>query len=75
MIDDLDKIIALGVGGIRIEARRSGEEEVRKVVKLYGQALEDVVENKHRQLHSYREDLEKSSPSPFTRGHYYRGVI
>lgn len=75
MIDDLDKIIALGVGGIRIEARRSGEEEVRKVVKLYGQALEDVVENNHRQLHSYREDLEKSSPSPFTRGHYYRGVI
>ncbi len=75
MIDDLDKIMALGVGGIRIEARRSSEEEVIKVLRLYGKALADLKGNNNKRLHSYREELEQSSPSPFTRGHYYRGVI
>lgn len=75
MIDDLDKVLDLRVGGIRIEARRSGEEEVIKLIKLYRQALEDVVDSNYKQLHSYREELEQNAPSPFTRGHYYRGVI
>ncbi|NLO20631.1 MAG: U32 family peptidase [Syntrophomonadaceae bacterium] len=75
MIDDLDKIMSLGAGGIRIEARRSREEEVVQVITLYRQALEDLVSNSNKQLHAYREELERSASSPFTRGHYYRGVI
>jgi hypothetical protein len=43
----VDKIKSPGGGGIRIEAR-AVKRRSDKGVKLYRQALEDVVENNHR---------------------------
>ncbi len=75
MIDDLDKIMALHSGGIRIEARHSEEPEVEQVVRLYRRAMDDIFNNNQKELSTYRLELEKITASPFTRGHYYRGVI
>ncbi len=75
MIDDLDKIMALDPGGLRIEARHAREREVEMVVKFYRRAMDDILNGNKKDLQSYRIELEKTTPSPFTRGHYYRGVI
>ncbi|KUG03989.1 protease [hydrocarbon metagenome] len=75
MIDDLDKIIALRPGGLRIEARHAQEREVEMVVRNYRRAIDDILNGSKKDLQSYRSEIEKTTPSPFTRGHYYRGVI
>ncbi len=75
MIDDLDKIMALTPAGLRIEARHAQEREVDMVVRLYRRAIDDIISDNKKDLQSYRMELEKITPSPFTRGHYYRGVI
>ncbi len=75
MIDDLEKIISLDAGGLRIEARHAEEQEVESVVSFYRRAIDDILNHNKTDLQSYRRELERITPSPFTRGHYYRGVI
>jgi len=75
MIDDLEKLISLGMGGLRIEARHAGEQEVESTVRLYRRAVDEILTGYTADLDSYRLELEKKSPSAFTRGHFYRGVI
>lgn len=75
MIDDLDKIIGLGVGGLRIEARHAQEQEVVQLLGMYRQALEEIGADSSRPPSWYREELERKAAAPLTRGHYYRGVI
>lgn len=76
LIDNLPKIIALGVGGVRIEARHSRELELKMAVKLYRQAIDELFEKKGKpDLEAYRQELERTAASSFTRGHFYRGII
>jgi putative protease len=75
MMDDLDKIVALKPGSIRIEARRTGEQEIFTIVKLYREALNKLSNDEEPDLNWYKEELARVSGSSFTKCHYYRGVL
>lgn len=75
MIDDMPKILMLKPAGIRVEARRFGEGETAQAVSLYRRALDEIQSGRKPDLQQYRNELEKTSPSPLNRGHFYRGVV
>lgn len=75
MMEDLSRIISLGPGSIRIEARNMTDGQVEASVGWYRQALNQLVKGDKPDLSFYKQELSKTSNSAFTRGHYYRGVL
>lgn len=75
MIDDLERILKLGPESIRIEARKTDEQDIYKIVKTYRQALDSLLAGQKTDLEHYKEQLERTNGSPFTKCHYYRGVL
>lgn len=75
MMPDLPRIIALKPASMRIEARRLNDEQLAYTVKLYRQALNELLKDAKPDLGAYQQDLAAVNPSAFTKGHYYRGVL
>lgn len=75
MIEDLEKFLLLGPGSLRIEAYRYNEKQVSSIVRIYRKALQELSFGQRPELAEYKKQLIESSFSPFTRGHYYRGVL
>ncbi len=75
LIDDLEKIISLGPGSVRIEARRSSISQIRTMLKIYREALDKLGRGEKTDLTLYKEELAGIAASDFTKGHYYRGVL
>jgi len=75
MLEDLPKILKLCPAGIRIEARRLTNEQLRTTVKIYRQAFNELQKGLQPDWRAYQQELSAVSPSTFTKGHYYRGVL
>ncbi|MDD3365026.1 MAG: U32 family peptidase [Syntrophomonas sp.] len=75
MMPDLPRILALKPASMRIEARRFSDEQLGDTVKLYRQALKELLKGSKPDLGAYQQDLAAVTPSSFTKGHYYRGVL
>ncbi|MDD4802368.1 MAG: U32 family peptidase [Syntrophomonas sp.] len=75
MITDLPSIMALKPASLRIEARRLSATQLTGTVTLYRQALDELLKGNKPNLGDYQQDLAAVSSSPFTKGHYYRGVL
>lgn len=75
LIDDLDQVLSLGLGSIRIESRRSSCQQIESTVTMYRKALDELARGKKVDLGWYKEQLACVSSSPFTKCHYYRGVL
>jgi putative protease len=74
MMDKLDKIVELKPASIRIEARRLNPEAVKETSAWYRRALDEIWEGLHPDLQDYKEKLLPPG-EPFTRCHYYRGLL
>jgi Collagenase and related proteases len=75
MMEDLPRIISLGPGSIRIEARNMTDGQIEASVGLYREALNQLDHGAKPDLSLYKHELSKTSNSAFTKGHYYRGVL
>ncbi len=75
MMEDLRRIMALKPAALRIEARRSGLEEIGFVVSTYREVIDSLISGHHTDLRKYHQQLQDAVPNPFTKGHYYRGVL
>jgi putative protease len=75
LIDDLDKVIDMGIGSIRIEARRQSEDEIRQMVAIYRRTLNQLQAGEKPDYENLKVQLARVSPSKFTKCHYYRGVL
>ncbi len=75
MMPDLPRILALKPASLRIEARRFNDEQLTDTIKLYRQALNELQKGTKPDLGVYQQDLAHTTPSSFTKGHYYRGVL
>ncbi|PKM76067.1 MAG: peptidase U32 [Firmicutes bacterium HGW-Firmicutes-15] len=75
MMPDLPRMLALKPASMRIEARRLTDEQLADTVKLYRQALNELLKGLKPNLGAYQQDLAAATSSSFTKGHYYRGVL
>lgn len=75
LLDDLDKVLALGIGSIRIEARRQGPHQIGPTVAIYRQTLDELRAGVKPDFDVLKARLLDLSPSAFTKCHYYRGVL
>lgn len=75
MIENLDKMLKLKPYALRIEAHRLDDKQIAKTIAIYKNALKELKLNIHPDLLNYKLELEKINNSPFTKGHYYRGVL
>lgn len=75
MVEDLARILTLKPGSIRIEARRVLDTGIGPTVKLYRDALDRIEDGSKPDLRIYQQELRAISNVPFTKGHYYRGVL
>ncbi len=74
MMEDLDKLILSGAGSFRIEAYRYNEKQVSQITAIYRKALQEIKWEQRPDLAEYKQQLQDYALSPFTKGHYYRGV-
>lgn len=74
MIDKLDRLLGMGPASIRIEARRLSTRSVQDVTSWYRLALDEVTAGLKPDLEKYKEKVLPPG-EPFTRCHYYRGVL
>jgi putative protease len=75
MIEDLPRLVDLGFGSLRIEARRGSPEYINGTVRRYRQALDLLFYGGEPDLGAMKEKLASIAPSEFTKIHYYRGVL
>jgi len=75
MIDEMRRIMELGVDSIRIEARRSGEQQVESWLTIYRLVLDEISRGIQPDMHRYEQQLAAASSSPFSKYHYHRGVL
>jgi putative protease len=75
MIENIERILLMGPESIRIEARRYNKNQVAKTVKIYSEVLNKVINREKPDLTAFKEELQTVSLSPFTKGHYFRGVL
>lgn len=74
LIEDLARVLSLGPQSIRIEARLMSDEDLSQTVKLYRLALNNLLAGHDTDLIRYKEEL-AALGKPFTKCHYYRGVL
>jgi len=75
MLEDLPRILALKPSSIRIEARRFSDLQLCHTVKIYREAINEVLNGSKPDLRAYQQELNAINNSSFTKGHYYRGVL
>ncbi|MDD2620302.1 MAG: U32 family peptidase, partial [Syntrophomonadaceae bacterium] len=75
MVEELDRILSLQPESIRIEALRAGEDEIHQLLNIYREAMEYIEMGRIAELKICKQKLAGVSFSPFTRGHYNRGVL
>ncbi|MGI5911901.1 MAG: DUF3656 domain-containing U32 family peptidase [Syntrophomonadaceae bacterium] len=75
MLEDIDKLLRLGLGAIRIEARRQSAEDISQIVTIYRHTLAELRAGIKPDLNSLKNQLAALSASNFTKCHYYRGVL
>jgi putative protease len=75
MVEDLTKILALRPQSIRIEAHRLSSRQIKGILAIYRQACQEINDGDKPDLLEMKNRLERFSPSPFTKCHYYRGVL
>jgi len=75
LLDDLDKVLALGIGSVRIEARRQTARQVGGIAAVYRTALNELGAGIKPDYNALKARLLDLSPSEFTKCHYYRGVL
>lgn len=75
MIEDLPQILALMPASIRIEARCWTSERLAGTIRLYREALDELLQKHQTELSLYKQELSMINGAPFTKGHYYRGVL
>lgn len=75
MIEDLPRILALMPAGIRIEARCWTSEKLADTVKIYREAMDELLRGGKPDLLQFKQELSLINNAPFTKGHYYRGVL
>lgn len=77
LIDRLPALVNQGVEYLRIEAFKEDAVWVEKVVRVYNQETKRIKElgERYETSDDTKEILAKLSPSGFTTGHYYRGVL
>ncbi len=75
LIGELARILAQQPESIRIEALREDVEQVGKLVTIYRQAMDAVKAGSKSDLTLCKQKLAELSFSPFTRGHFNRGVM
>ncbi len=73
LIEYLDRFLQMGVGWLRIEARRSPPEEVRNITSTYRQAIQKLEAGSKTNLSDFKDRL-GLDPGSYTRGHFLRGV-
>ncbi|CFX55170.1 Peptidase U32 [Syntrophomonas zehnderi OL-4] len=74
MIEDLARIISLRPHSLRIEARLMQDDQLSQTVKTYRQAINILLAEGEPDLNRYKNEL-AALGQPFTKCHYYRGVI
>ena len=70
-IENLDKILELGVDAIRIEGRMMDNNYLTTTVRVYNEGINDFYNGNFSVKKEWLEDLEKASPRKFTRGFYF----
>ena len=77
LLDRLPDLMDSKISIFRIDGRREEAYWVRKVVTMYRQEIARYQEEGQRYQVSPRvkEELAKLSPTGYTTGHYYRGVL
>lgn len=75
LIQALPCILALKPASIRIEARQTQCADLGRIMAIYREALNIIDSGGQPDLRSWQQDLNTLSRVPFTKGHYYRGVI
>ena len=75
MVEDLVRLLALAPASIRIEARRAMNEGLGRTIQIYREARDRIEDGSKPDLRLYQQELKTISNVPFTKGHYYRGVI
>lgn len=75
MVEDLPRLIRLGFGSLRIEARRGDPGYIEETVHSYRLALDALARGGKVDLTQLQEELRRVAPSELTKLHYYRGVL
>ena len=81
LLDQLEALVRMQFGYLRLEVRRELPEYVRQIVQIYRTELNRLQEHLDRgadgfkPLPAHREALKQLVPAGLTRGHFYRGVI
>ncbi|MCK5779746.1 MAG: U32 family peptidase [Psychrilyobacter sp.] len=70
-IENLDKILEVGVDAIRIEGRMMADNYLSTVVRIYREGIDDFYNNKFKLKQEWIDDLEVVSPRKFTKGFYF----
>ena len=69
-IENLDKILEVGVDAIRIEGRMMDDEYLSTAVRIYSEGIEDFYNGEFQVKEEWVKELEKVSPRKFTKGFY-----
>ena len=76
LIEDIAAIAAQGVDTLRIEAKTADPQYVASLVNCYRTAIEELPRGLERNdALRLKENLAQQSPTGFTKGHYFRGVV
>lgn len=75
LMEDLDRILAMHPGTIRIEARRYRSEQLEPLIGLYREALDEIHAGRSPDLKRLQLYLAQLDAVGFTKGHYFRGVL
>lgn len=73
LIENLERVVEMGIGWLRIEARRSSPEEVQRTTSVYRDVIGKLRAGRRVDLPEYKERL-NLAPGSYTRGHFLRGV-
>ena len=75
LLGDLDQLKKAGVAAVRLDLRLHGEREALAIAKIYREAVHAVNRGIEADISAMLHELQQLSPSGFTKGHYYRGVM
>lgn len=75
LLDDLEKVLTMGIGSIRIEARRDTPRQISEIVSIYKKTINEIKAGMKPDFSLRKEQLLGVSRSDFTKCHYYRGVL